>query len=457
VQERVAARVSAGTSIAAGSAGATALLITTQPWVSLWWQLLLFGAASSMLAALLLAPSLRTTLSSRAVLALAVALLALVAVFPPRYSTDTANYAAYGRIEAHYGKSSYEHPPREFRDDPVVGRIPHRWDKTESPYGPAFTYFSSMVSHATGTSALASRLVYQGVALLAAVFALVLLRRAGVPPAALALVGLHPVLAIAVNGGNNDVLVGSAILAGVFLATRRRFLPAAGMLALGVLVKLVAVVAVVGVLVWLWQQHGRRVALAFTAGCTALVCAGFGLAGGSKVLEGLTSATRQWSRASFWNYPRDWLADVVTFSGPVARGVSRGSAEFTANVATLAIIVVTLAVLLAFRRELDAPRAAIVGPLVFVLLAAYALPRYGLWALPAAGLVWRSRLARLLAVSMAALQLVYLRPAIDTAGPAVDLLRLLDVLVVPVLVAGAAVGVLLQARRRTRVPVPVAS
>jgi Glycosyltransferase family 87 len=440
--------------LAGGSAAATALLIAAQPWLSLWSQLLLFGAASGGLAAVVSVRSLRDTLSARGVLLLAVALLAVVAVLPPRYSSDTANYAAYGRIDAHFGASPYQHLPREFRDDPVVGRIPHRWDRTGSPYGPAFTYFSTAVSHATGTSALASRLVYQGVAFLAGVGALCLLRRAGVAAAGLALVGLHPVFAVVVNGGNNDVLVGTCVLGGVLLAMRRRPLWAAAVVALGLLVKLAAAVAVVGLLVWSWQHLGRRVAVVFTTACTALVILGFDVAGGRAVLDGLTSATRQWSRSSLWNYPRDWLADVVTFSGPVARGVSRGSAEFTGSVATLIIVVVTLALLLVFRRELDAPRATIVGPLVFVLLAAYALPRYGLWALPVAGLVWRSRLARLLAVTVAALQFLYLRTGVEGAGPAARLLHLMDAIVVPLLVLAAAAGLLLHVRRR---PAKVAS
>jgi hypothetical protein len=449
VQERDLEGPSTATWIAGGSAAATALLIATQPWLSLWSQLLLFVAGCAGVAAVVSVRSLRQTLSARAVLTLAIGVLAIVTVLPPRYSSDTANYAAYGRIAAHFGESPYDHLPREFRDDPVVGRIPHRWGSTQSPYGPAFTFFSVVVSHATGTSALASRLVYQGLAFLAGVCALLLLRRAGVAAAGLALVGLHPVVAIVVNGGNNDIVVGTCVLAGVLLAMRRRPLWAAAPLALAMLVKLAAAVAIVGIVVWSWQHVGRRIAVVFSTACTALVILGFDLAGGRAVLEGLTSATRQWSRSSLWNYPRDWLANVVTFSGPVTRGVSRGSAEFTGSVATLVIVAVTLAVLLVFHRELDAPRATIVGPLVFVLLAAYALPRYGLWALPVAGLVWRSRLARLLAITIAALQFVYLRTGIDRAGPDVRLLHLLDAIIVPALVAAAAAVLVLHVRRRT--------
>jgi hypothetical protein len=238
---------------------------------------------------------------------------------------------------------------------------------------------------------------------------------------------------------------------------RQLVVPAAGVLALALLVKVAAAIAVVGIAVWMWHRIGRRAAVVFSAICTGVVIIGFELAGGSAVLRALSGATEQWSRASLWNHPRDWLASIATFSGPVVRGVSRGSAEFTGSVATAVIVVVTFAVLMVLRRGLDAPRAAIVGPLVFILLAAYALPRYGIWALPVAGLVWRSALARLLALTIAALQLVYLRPAIDVAGPAVGFFRVLDAILVPVLVSAALVGLVLHLRRRTTRVVPVSS
>jgi hypothetical protein len=91
--------------------------------------------------------------------------------------------------------------------------------------------------------------------------------------------------------------------------------------------------------------------------------------------------------------------------------------------------------------------------LVFLLGAAYTLPRYALWALPVAALVLGNWPARLLAISAGALQFLYLRPPGPSTEPGVNLLVRLDRLTVPLLVLSALAIAVTAALRARRSPV----
>lgn len=404
---------------------------------SLAVQMALFLAAAGALAALVLHRRLGAALDTRTALAAAAIVLFGVTLFAPRYSTDVANYAAYGRIVSEYGASPYTHEPAEFADDPVVQHIPEFWQDTPSPYGPGFTAVSALGMRAVGESELGARLLFQGLALSAALVVLAILRKLGAPAVALLAFGLHPTTVAIVNGGNNDLLVGLAALGCVALVMRSRYEAAGFVAALGVLVKVGGLLPLVGILAWVGWRVGRHALLRLGSTAAATITFAYVASGGVAALEPLRDATWQWSRSTFWNLPRTWLQERFAFPGRSLYGVNIEAAEIAGRVASVTILVATLATLVLLRNRLGLADAAVIGPLVFLLGAAYTLPRYALWALPVAALVWVGWPARLLAIAAGALQFLYLRPPGPSTEPGVSLMVLLDRLTVPLLVLTA--------------------
>ena len=91
-------------------------------------------------------------------------------------STDTLDYAAYGRIAA-LGHSPYVMTPEQLRRarDPVGVLAPHIWEKLPSVYGPLATASEWAASELGGSSAALTIFwikVWNGLAFLAVVFAL---------------------------------------------------------------------------------------------------------------------------------------------------------------------------------------------------------------------------------------------------------------------------------------------
>jgi alpha-1,6-mannosyltransferase len=432
----------------------TATLVRFALEPSLTVQMVLFLVAAVALAVLVLHRGVAAALDARLALGACAVVLCSVVVIAPRYSTDVANYAAYGRMLSEYGASPYTHEPAEFTHDPVIQHIPEFWQDTPSPYGPGFTAVSAAGMSVVGESDLGARLLFQGLALAAALGALVLLWKLGAPAVALLALGLHPTTVAIVNGGNNDLLVGLAALGCVALVTRSRYEAAGLVAALGVLVKVGGLLPLVGILAWVVWKMGRAAALRLGATAAAAITFSYLLAGGAAALEPLRDATWQWSRSALWNLPRTWLEERVAFHGRSLYGVNLDAAEIAGRVASVTILVATVATLFLLRKRLSLAEAAVIGPLVFLLGAAYTLPRYALWALPVAALVLSSWPARLLAVSAGALQFLYLRPPGPSNEPGVSLLVGLDRLTVPVLVLSALAIAVTAAFRARRAPVP---
>lgn len=225
-----------------------------------------------------------------------------------------------------------------------------------------------------------ARLGFQGLAAGAVLFCLALLRRRRAPPAAIVLVGCHPlVVAWVVNGGHADAVIGALLLACVVGAERGRLGVAAvaGGLAAGI--KATAGLGVLGLIVWVWRRHGWRRALisALTAG--AVVGGPLVVAGGTEALRPLLAARTYASRSTPWQF-LSWVIGRPAVPGPWVFGL-------------IALVGLGLAT-----RAARGPRQvdeAVAGPLVaFVLLAPYVLPWYGFWALPTLAGAFRSLLTR---------------------------------------------------------------
>ena len=189
----------------------------------------------------------RGLVATRLAVASSLALIAAVTLLPPLLSRDVYSYAIYGRIWAVEGANPYVRPPLDFPDDPFVHLVSGEWIEATSVYGPAFTIVSGGIVRAFGSppAAVAAFKVLAAGALAASVLIAARLGdRDGRGRGAFAAVavGLNPALVFhTVGGGHNDVLVGLAVVGAIALLPRRA-LAATAVLTIGMLVKLVGAV-----------------------------------------------------------------------------------------------------------------------------------------------------------------------------------------------------------------------
>ena len=341
----------------------------------------------------------RRDLKPNHVFAVIAMLMVVAVIIPPRSSRDMQAYAAYGSMLVHEHASPYRHTPAEFPADPWVRRMDPTWKGTRSVYGPAFTAMSSAVMASTGRSWLATRLLFQMLAALAVAAALAVIWRRTRDARAVAFVGLHPAIVIhLINGGHNDALVGLGLLAGVLLALDKKYRAAGACIAGAALVKIVALLAAAGLLVWLWRKHSARAAGVAASTIGALVGIGYAIVGPFSALGALRAASRLVSAASVWNWPKWFMRQ-----GGISRGLDPERAGELAGaqlapwaaVLVLVVAAVLLVTHLHARQPALVPAAALAG---YLFAAAYSLPWYVGWALPLLALALDSRLTKLVGV-----------------------------------------------------------
>jgi hypothetical protein len=199
------------------------------------------------------------------------------ALGPALLSSDVFNYIGYARLDVVHHLNPYEHALDAAPGDasfPYVG-----WQHSTSAYGPLFTLLTLPLAK---LSLPASLWILKAATALASLVCVGLVaacaRRLGRDPVTAAMfVGLNPVLlAFAVGGAHNDLLMMVAVLAGVYLLLGRQR-GGAGAVAAGAAVKtsaaLFAPFAVLGA-----GDRGRALAWALGAGAAsaALALAVFG-------------------------------------------------------------------------------------------------------------------------------------------------------------------------------------
>jgi len=199
----------------------------------------------------------------------------------PFHSADLYAYANAGHLEAHYGLHPYAHVPTEvpgWRHDPMFTDL---WVDQVPPYGPLFAHLARGAAWLGHGDLARTVLVFKVVDALAlgATGALAYttarrLRRAR-PDLTLYLLLWSPYLLLHhVANGHNDLLMGLCLLLALRLAADGRATWAPAALALGVLVKLVAVVALPFLVAFLVRRQGLRrtaIGLLVAAAVVALV------------------------------------------------------------------------------------------------------------------------------------------------------------------------------------------
>jgi dolichol-phosphate mannosyltransferase len=316
---------------------------------------------------------------------------AVVALSQPAHFTgDLWSYAMYGRIVAVHHASPYTHLPAQFPHDPFLSQVGRSWRHTSSVYGPAFTALSALGAAFLGAAAHATRLFYQLLATGALAAAALIVWRRTRAPGAVAFLGLHPMVAMfVVSGARNDVLVGLAVVAGVVLVERGRPATGGAVAGLGALVKLTGVVGLVAMFVTTFVRGDRRSATRLAAGGAGIMILGYAAAGPAALFTPMQTAGALFSRGSAWKV----LPQL---------GMTMPDAQLA--LAALAVLVV---VVLARHARGPASDAAAASLTMLSLGAAWALPGYAVWGMPAAALDHRSRIAHISAASGLALLLTY--------------------------------------------------
>jgi hypothetical protein len=337
------------------------------------------------------------------VISVAIGLVLVTAVLAPdHFSGDVWAYSMIGRTLAHYHHNPYHVPAVAFRHDVFFRHVARGDRHGTTPYGPAFVATAGIVAVAVGTHVLLARIAFQLIAALAVALAAWLVWRATRSTAALALVGLHPVVAASVvNGGHNDALVGLGILAAALLLARDRPLAAGASVAAATLVKVTGGLALVPLAAWAAVRKGWRDALAVVAP-TALVAAPVmlltpgALASVSGADHGLIS------RASPWNIAYMLIGNArhLSMHHPIPTVV------LTRYGLYLVVALVIMAALVTARNG-SPGRAAAFGTAAWLCAAPYFLPFYAAWSLPAAALTPRAPISRLLAIQAGVLVTLY--------------------------------------------------
>jgi hypothetical protein len=299
---------------------------------------------------------------------------------PPLYSADLFGYVAYARLFVEHGVDPYRHG---FDAAPADSLRPFvSWHGIATPYGPLFTVLSLPLATLSPAVAMwaCKLLAAAGSLVCVGLVAHVARLRALAPTAAVAFVGLNPLLLVyEVGGGHNDVLPVALVLAALALTLSGRA-AAGGASAVLAAVGAKASAGVVLPFVLLGARDRRRAlagALAAAALLAILSVAVFG-GGGAAVLRQL--------------FQQQEL--VARYSVPSRLGSLVGAGAVPSWLSALAAgaFLLTAAALLwaTWRRRVDWIAAAGWTTLALLLATSWLVVWYAVWLLPLAA-VGRSR------------------------------------------------------------------
>jgi hypothetical protein len=391
---------------------ATAAVLLGLPARTPGWQAVELVLAFGGFSAVLLVERRAPVLTLPAVVIPAGALLVLAVAAPPVGSRDVWSYVMYGRILAVHHANPYHIAPAAFGHDPLLSLVSPVWRDTMSVYGPLFTAVSAAGMWLTGASALLSRMFFQLIAAGAAGGAMWLVWRETSDAAAVALVGLNPLVVVTVvNGGHSDALVGLGVLAGVALVVHRRPWLGGAVFGLAALVKIVALLPLAAVAAWtLWRPRGLRPAAAVVVAAVLTVAGGYAVAGGRSAIQPLSEARLHVTAASPWDEVRVRLTARAIADGKTGRAAGLEARRSVALGVDVAVLGLGLVLVLGLRRRRDTSPALLAGAaaLAYLLLGGYVLPWYVAWAAFAMALCWRAPLTWALLGQGALLTLAYI-------------------------------------------------
>lgn len=384
---------------------------------------------------MVIAETRRPSLTLRAVVLSLAVVFGAALTTAPRETGDVWSYAIYGRMVAVRHASPYRHFPDEYSQDPMFPFVAPTWRHTGSVYGPAFTAFSAAIAPLAGDSGVRTRVLYQATAALAVAGALMLLWRRTRSPAALAWLGLQPVVALQlVNGGRNDALIGLGILAAILLAERAHLRASGLVTGAAAAIKATGLLTGAGLAIWTWRRGGIRRAAVLVVATGATLAGAYALAGGTAALGPLEHASTQLSQASIWE-------------ALPALGV-----PIVSSTVAMVVTAVVVGVCLCRQTKDDPAQAGLAGPAAFLLAAPYVLPGYLGWVLPGAALHHRHPTSRIMALQATLLVGAYMVFRHPPPGPIGETLVTTTELLASLLGVILLVAFLIQPRRRSPEP-----
>jgi membrane-bound metal-dependent hydrolase YbcI (DUF457 family) len=305
---------------------------------------------------------------------------------PPLSLTDVFNYLHYGRMSASYGLNPYVALPLAARQDPAY-RFSN-WHHLPSPYGPLFT----LLTEALAPLRLAAAYwTWKAVLLAASLGTLALVadaaRRLGrSPQAAVALVGLNPlVLVYGIGGDHNEPLMLLCAVGAVAFAIRGRADDASW--------RWDAAAGASAVLAAGFKPSAALLAPVVVLGCRRRLHALAGAGAAGVLVLGIVAI------AYGGHLPSAGIQDrlVNPLSVPNVLAALSGQGGMTAHDRTLAHAALALATLGAMaavaRRREWLPGAAGFVMLASVLTLGWTMPWYVWWVLPFAALARTRALA----------------------------------------------------------------
>jgi hypothetical protein len=283
---------------------------------------------------------------------LAVAVLVLA---PPMGTSDTVDYAVYGRM-AVLGYDPHVMTPREFRatGDRIAALAPEPWQDIPSVYGPLATgteWAASALPDGSATSTVFWLKLWNALAFLVA--ALALDRLAGTDPARRARVHLlwtfNPLMLWALIGGAHvDGLAAGLAVAGLATVGPAVWRSGAAGLLLGAAAAVKAPYLLLGAAMAWSVRRSPRALVALAAGAAVFLAAGYSVVGGAGI-----AALAGRSRSPSWNTPWQLLVPLT--------------GRLPSWLPWLALVPAALVVLLLLRVRTDGP--AWLGPALAICTA----------------------------------------------------------------------------------------
>lgn len=298
---------------------------------------------------------------------------ALFLLGPPLFSADVFGYVDYARLDVFHGLDPYAHGAADAPHDAVVRFV--RWRDIATPYGPLFTVASFPLAWLSVPAALwACKGLSAALSLACVALVWRIARRRGIAPVpAIAFVGLNPLLlAYAVGGAHNDVLLVALTLLAVLLVLEGR--DAAGGLAGALAVGVKASSAIVLPFLLLGTRRPRAALAGAAAGAAGVLVLAVAAFGGHAL--GFVSQIREQQHL------------VATYSVPrqLAALLGYGHIPGALRLLLLAGFAAALALLLwrTWRGALDWLAAAGWATLALLVSTAWLVPWYVVWLLPLA-------------------------------------------------------------------------
>ncbi len=312
------------------------------------------------------------------------------AVVPPVLSHDVYSYVDYARLGVLHGLNPYLYPPAAAPTDPAFAEV--TWTTARSAYGPLFTLCTYPLAWLPVGAAVAALKALAAASLLAlaALTARVAAARGVEPLRAAAFVALNPLALVHVVGGaHNDGVAMLFAMAGVAGVLAARETGAGIAFAAALAIKAPAAIAAPFAL--LGAARGRSLLLGAALGMAAIALVSQA-AFGAHWIDALGTVAGNQGRSTHLSVP----ITVARLSGLSSDGV---------RVAALALYAGLLIHLFFWTwRGGDWLRAAAWASLGLLMVSAWLLPWYLLWALPLAALS-RDRPLQLLVLALTAYQL----------------------------------------------------